>query len=791
MHRTLARVPLRSLADCFCESKPNSKPHQNKRRNVAEKLEVSRTLTTANGGEFWLFGEKSTRKSMQMQIVDALHSNERSRASNLLLKFVHESYSLGADDFVCILNYCANSPDPLFVMETWKVMQEKEIGLDDKCYLLMMRALCRGGYLQEASNLMSFLGGHGISPMLPVYNSFLKACAKMRSILHANQCLDLMEHRAVGRNEVTYNEILKLALWQKNLSAVHGIWKDYIKHYSLSITALRKFIRSFTRLRDLKSAYETLQDMVALAIRTRLSRTAGERSCYSRLDIPIPLYGDLSSQKVTLDESKHFVALEMETHSYNAEQCTLNLGNKEIQSTKIGMPSKHENLILRRSFNDVIHACAQTQNCELAEMLMQQMQSLGLRPSRHTYDGFVRAVVSKRGLNDGMEVLKIMRQMNLKPLDSTLATLSISCSRALELDLAEVLLDQISDRLYPHPHNALLAACDVMDQPERAVRILTKMKQHCAKRIKTIEMDMVKNNVQHSHLSMKNLLKALGAEGMTRELIQYLRVAENLFSRNNIDLGTSIYNAVLHSLVEAREVHMVIEIFKKMKPCGVLPNAATYDIMIDCCSVIICFKSACALVSMMLRDGFYPTTLTYTTLIKILLKYENFCEAMNLLDQASSEGVQLDVLLYNTILQKACEKGRIDVIEFIVEQMHQERVQPDPSTCQYVFTAYVNCGFHNTAAEALQVLSLRMICEEDSSFQEQRKEFDDNSILAEDSETELRIVRVFKASDVNLATALLNLRWCAIVGFPVSWSPKESAWAKRLSANYETRTRTG
>ena len=36
-----------------------------------------------------------------------------------------------------------------FVMETWRMMEEKEIGLNNKCYLLMMQALCKGGYLEE------------------------------------------------------------------------------------------------------------------------------------------------------------------------------------------------------------------------------------------------------------------------------------------------------------------------------------------------------------------------------------------------------------------------------------------------------------------------------------------------------------------------------------------------------------------------------------------------------------------------------------------------------------------
>lgn len=55
-----------------------------------------------------------------------------------------------------------------------------------------------------------------------------------------------------------------------------------------------------------------------------------------------------------------------------------------------------------------------------------------------------------------------MQQRNLKPYDSTLASLSIGCSKALDLGLAEALLDQISECSHPHPFNAFLAACDTM-----------------------------------------------------------------------------------------------------------------------------------------------------------------------------------------------------------------------------------------------------------------------------------------------------------------------------------------
>jgi hypothetical protein len=55
-----------------------------------------------------------------------------------------------------------------------------------------------------------------------------------------------------------------------------------------------------------------------------------------------------------------------------------------------------------------------------------------------------------------------MQQKNLKPCDPTLATISVACSKALELDLAEVLLDQITNCPYPYPYNSFLEACDAM-----------------------------------------------------------------------------------------------------------------------------------------------------------------------------------------------------------------------------------------------------------------------------------------------------------------------------------------
>lgn len=55
-----------------------------------------------------------------------------------------------------------------------------------------------------------------------------------------------------------------------------------------------------------------------------------------------------------------------------------------------------------------------------------------------------------------------MQQKNLKANDQTLSTLSMSCSRALELDLAEAMLQQLFKCRRPHPFNVFFAACDTL-----------------------------------------------------------------------------------------------------------------------------------------------------------------------------------------------------------------------------------------------------------------------------------------------------------------------------------------
>lgn len=179
--------------------------------------------------------------------------------------------------------------------------------------------------------------------------------------------------------------VSQLAVLQKNLSAAHLIWQEYIKNYSMGLIALRKFIWSFTKLGDLKSAYKTVQQMVSLAISGNIS-TAGPvygKLRSTRLDIPMPSNKGLGS---TILDLKEYENLDSCIHpslmyfpastSASIEQHIICEGNGKAKSSELdGLDGQKHFLknLLRGSFNDLIHGCAKQKNYPLASKLMLQV----------------------------------------------------------------------------------------------------------------------------------------------------------------------------------------------------------------------------------------------------------------------------------------------------------------------------------------------------------------------------------------------------------------------------------
>lgn len=888
---------------------------------------VSRRWRTVSrmGGD----GAILLKQSLKVQILYALRSGDKKMAINLMKYLGSVGDCLAIDDLMSLLEYCSKAPDPQFAVELWRFMEEKKLNIGQSGYLYILCALCKGGYLDEALNLVMLLGENTCTkPGLSMYNIFLNGCSQYHSLVHANKCLELMESKSTGKSEITYTELLKLSGHRQNISTVKQVWREHNKFYSPNILSFRKLIQSLCRMRASAEAYEALQKMVTVVSKGKstLQISKNGQFCVSKMDIPVPIklyHGNMTESLIQVhptegledstglhifqrdvlsfplsckngeavmtrdrdvlnqsekdnvdfgsqlqlvsnetkfesqllnDTGKNDVRESKETTGnlpldmgeitskingcdpneqilYNeCHSSTWNVMNEQSTADGCWSDSKDEEaaseagksnvlslkqiscipslILLRWSFNDVIQVAVSTRNYDLAERLFSQMHSLGLEPSLITYNGFLKAVVFERGVIHGMKVVKAMENKFLKLNNVTYATLAIGYSRSRELDLAEAMLDRMVDDepQYTHSFNSLLTACREVDEPERALRVLARMRhakvkpnirtyellfslfgnvnppyesgnrqsqEDVSKRISAIEMDMKRNGVEHSKKSMKILLKALEAEGMVKELLQYLHVAEDHFNSRDAPsaplLETNMYNSVLHALVEAKEWDVAVDVFENMKAFGFKPDAATYHIMMDCSSLTGDLQSARALMA---------------TMLQIVLANDDFEAAINLLNEMKDEGIHSDVLSYNTILSSASARGRLDIIELLVEHMHRENIQPDPDTCLLVFSSYYERGLIDTALEALQVLSVRTISDDETVQREMQSNFQ-ALVLDEDSQVEESFMEIFNDSKEYLAAALFNMRFCALSGVPNSWIPDKSPWAIQLRLQYD------
>jgi len=410
---------------------------------------------------------------MQSEVVNALRRGDRQRASMLLSNFHHTKEALTKEDFSYILEYCAEAPDPLFVMETLELMEEKAIGMSKSIYRYVIRALSRGGYAREALHWLAVLGEkESTHATIPIFNIFLNAFGSRADLKDAECCLEILESLFLGKSEITYCELLKLAVLQGNLPAAYDIWKDCSRYYSPSIITQRRFIRALTALGDLQSAYHILQHMVVLAARSSdyLRVSSKRRYQSSRLDIPVPALNEfedltLPSCQGKLATGEHLVDAQPELFEEKTQSGN-NLSYKGVDGAANTLKSAPNAVkqILRWAFNDVLHACVQFNNCQLAEHLFTEMQKIGLQPSSFTYDGFVKIVIAGKGIAYANKVIKAMERRGIGLYSDTLAALSVGHSNSSQLDLAEELLERISEIKPKHIHaiNALLSGCAIM-----------------------------------------------------------------------------------------------------------------------------------------------------------------------------------------------------------------------------------------------------------------------------------------------------------------------------------------
>ncbi|KAH6559598.1 hypothetical protein KP509_1Z004000 [Ceratopteris richardii] len=508
-----------------------------------------------------------------------------------------------------------------------------------------------------------------------------------------------------------------------------------------------------------------------------------------------------------------------------ASSADLQTTDSPAAQTSVDRPNTIRDIV-RESMNFIICAASQRKDFYLAEKLFDEISCIGLKPDVYSYNAILNFIIKERGLQQALKLVRNMEQNDVKPNTRTYNSILMGFCKKLELDKAEALLErmlQTGEDQGPSvtSFNIILRACGIMDDPLRALRVFSKMvktqispnvgtvfhlvhafgrvnfpfirgtddsQKELARRLQAIEGYMARFNLTHNFQTFNTVLAAFCTEGMADTVIRRLELAEGRVGGDGLPILTTLtFNTAINACNQAQQWDVSKDILTRMHYLGLKPNRETYNIFMNGCAEQRKVNDAFSYMNKIQEGGLKPDIITYNTLIKVCCYAGDADTAVSLLRDIEKSGLSFCDVTYVTILHCAVQKERIDIIEFLVEHMHQRNVKPTISICEHVVTAYLNCHQIEDAAEALRVLGVRMLPEgikaENQSEDVLKRIFLEDGVQAD--LTTLQLLKDAMVKQGAVSESLLASRLSGLGNASMGeWNADESWWAKRLRSQY-------
>jgi pentatricopeptide repeat protein len=155
---------------------------------------------------------------------------------------------------------------------------------------------------------------------------------------------------------------------------------------------------------------------------------------------------------------------------------------------------------------------------------------------------------------------------------------------------------------------------------------------------------------------------------------------------------------------------------------------------------------------------------------------------LKVLKEMKDRGVKPVVATFNTLLSSCSYHKYRELAEYVVEEMRHAKVRPDTHTCSQVVSLYMRCGDMNEAAQALHVLSARMVSE-DNARQDINELIDDES-AEQTGQDELFEEAVLSPQPLAQAAYTIALAGLA-QGANDTREAEKTPWATRLALQHE------
>ncbi|KAL0794533.1 hypothetical protein Bca101_065910 [Brassica carinata] len=192
------------------------------------------------------------------------------------------------------------------------------------------------------------------------------------------------------------------------------------------------------------------------------------------------------------------------------------------------------------------------------------------------------------------------------------------------------------------------------------------------------------------------ILRDFGISGRLQDLIQLFD-----WMQQHGKVSDSTYSSCI-KFVGAKSVSKALDIYHS------IPDESTKTNVFICNSILSCLvkngklDSCIKLFDQMKRDGLKPDVVTYNTLLAGFIKVKNgFPKAMELVGELPHNGIEMDGVMYGTVLAICASNGRCEEAERFIQQMKAEGHSPNVYHYSSLLNSYSWKGDYKKADELM------------------------------------------------------------------------------------------
>jgi len=265
-------------------------------------------------------------------------------------------------------------------------------------------------------------------------------------------------------------------------------------------------------------------------------------------------------------------------------------------------------------------------------------------------------------------------------------------------------------------YNCLIDMSHRLDHKEQAIKLYEEISDFT----NPVEPDIVTFNIL-----LKGLVFELRENRDSKETVSSLiekmnSIFKDLRSRGNITPNEITFNTAIDACIEADSIDIAWTYFNEMSQCGVKPDLYTYSTLVKglkCCSglsednleksleilkkinngecenikadeilynsvIDTCVKYnkidiAEQLYQEMISKGIFPSTITYSIMIKAYGTAYNLDSALSLYNEMKLSNIKRNDVIYGCIINCCVRCSRLDIMNEMYENMQVDNIEPN------------------------------------------------------------------------------------------------------------------